>query len=105
MGLKKRQPPAVTLVFLAEVLEREGEQYPIRLILRTERYYHHRAYRIRMDKKDYYVYFRVYFTNSEPVHFELDDSQDVYTDRGRLDRKDADYEKVLKKYDFVTDYL
>ena len=102
---KSKQPSAVTLVFLAEVLKRESDHYPVRLVLRTERYYYHKAYRIRMDKKDYFVYYRVYFANSQPVHFEQDASRDVYTNRGRLDRKDADYEKVLKKYDFVSDYL
>ncbi|MCR5223024.1 MAG: leucine-rich repeat domain-containing protein [Lachnospiraceae bacterium] len=100
-----KQPSAVTLVFLSEVLKREGDHYPVRLILRTERYYYHKAYRICMDKKDYYVYYRDYFANSQPVHMKQDASQDVYTNRGRLARKDADYEKVLRKYDFVTDYL
>ena len=76
------------------------------MALRKGYYFYHRAHKVFLGQKAYYVYFRLFFGDEPGVpYIRKDSSMAVFTKDGRLKKDDKHREEVMNKFRFISNYL
>ena len=94
-----------SFLFMAEAFQQIGNMRLVRFILRRNSFFFQRASKSIMEEKPFYVGVRIYIRNQKPFYIQKRSSVAIFTEQGYYPADDEYYEKILRKYEFVSEYL